>query len=211
MNTNTEVATVPFYTDALLTARVDGAEFVALRPIVEALGLSWTSQYRKINARERGAHMSTPLGERYSHMALSLQTEGGVQAVLCIPLKKLNGWLFSVNPAKVKPALRDKVVKYQEECFQVLHDYWTHGQATRKRAIRPPGLSRLAKHGVNRRSWVLARDVHAHFVAVLETEALALGPLDEFELLAKISKMTVDLNGYALQVRPEPALDRSVH
>lgn len=47
--------------------------------------------------------------------------------MLVIPLRKLQGWLFSVNPSKVREDIREKVILYQEECFQVLHDYWTRG------------------------------------------------------------------------------------
>lgn len=53
--------------------------------------------------------------------------------MLCIPLKKLNGWLFSINPEKVRADIRDKLIQYQEECFTVLHDYWTKGEAANAR------------------------------------------------------------------------------
>lgn len=61
--------------------------------------------------------------------------------MLCIPLKKLNGWLFSINPEKVRADIRDKLIKYQEECFTVLHDYWTKGQVVnpRKAVKTQPG------------------------------------------------------------------------
>ena len=52
--------------------------------------------------------------------------------MLCLPLRKLNGWLFSINPSKVRADIRDKLIAYQEECFTVLHDYWTKGAAVRK-------------------------------------------------------------------------------
>ena len=59
--------------------------------------------------------------------------KGGAQKMLCIPLKKLNGWLFSINPEKVRADIRDKLIQYQEECFTVLHDYWTKGKAENPR------------------------------------------------------------------------------
>lgn len=51
----------------------------------------------------------------------------------CASLKKLNGWLFSINPEKVRTDIRDKLIQYQEECFTVLHDYWTKGRAENPR------------------------------------------------------------------------------
>lgn len=59
-------------------------------------------------------------------------TNGGMQSMLCMPLKKLNGWLFSINPEKVRPDLKDRVIQYQEECFEALYNYWNFGKAERK-------------------------------------------------------------------------------
>jgi hypothetical protein len=50
--------------------------------------------------------------------------------MVCIPLKKLNGWLFSVNANKVREDLHDKIVLYQEECSQVLYEYWFKKSST---------------------------------------------------------------------------------
>ncbi len=107
---------VAFHGNILLTVEVDGVEYVALKPIVEGIGLTRQGQTQKISEykREQG-------------ILLPLQTSGGQQKMLCIPLAKLQGWLFGVNPSKVRPDLRDKVILYQEECFKVLHDYWTRG------------------------------------------------------------------------------------
>lgn len=39
--------------------------------------------------------------------------------MLCLALRKLNGWLQTISPNKVKPEIREKVVQYQEECDDV--------------------------------------------------------------------------------------------
>lgn len=41
--------------------------------------------------------------------------------------------MFSINPEKVRADIRDKLIQYQEECFTVLHDYWTKGKAENAR------------------------------------------------------------------------------
>lgn len=38
-----------------------------------------------------------------------------------------------INPEKVRADIRDKLIQYQEECFTVLHDYWTKGKAENQR------------------------------------------------------------------------------
>lgn len=57
--------------------------------------------------------------------------DGKKYEMLCIPIKKLNGWLFSINPNKVRADLKERLENYQEECFLALWDYWTEGIARR--------------------------------------------------------------------------------
>jgi hypothetical protein len=40
--------------------------------------------------------------------------------MLCLPLDFLNGWLFGINADRVKPEVRDQVLRYQRECYRVL-------------------------------------------------------------------------------------------
>ena len=138
--------TVPFYGDSLITLPYDNQAFVALKPIVLALGLDWRSQRKKITSEKRGGDITSPsrychilasercldndTPSRYSCMTLPCQTPGGMQEMLCIPLRKLNGWLFSINPNKVREDLKEKVIRYQEECFEVLFQYWNRPKNT---------------------------------------------------------------------------------
>lgn len=136
---------VPFNGQKIITAMAAGVAYVAMRPVVENLGLDWATQLRKLKGvaaklnhrdistveNERGSHMTTP--SKFGCRDISIPSKGGVQKMLCIPLKKLNGWLFSINPEKVRADIRDKLIQYQEECFTVLHDYWTKGKAENPR------------------------------------------------------------------------------
>ncbi|MEH8151305.1 phage antirepressor N-terminal domain-containing protein [Aeromonas caviae] len=65
---------------------------------------------------------------------MTMQLPGDTQnrAVTCLPLRKLPAWLYSVQPGKVSPVIREKVVAYQEECDEVLWQYWTTGKADRQ-------------------------------------------------------------------------------
>ncbi|CAI0819626.1 Phage anti-repressor protein [Serratia entomophila] len=115
-------SSVQFHGQAIITAMAAGVVYVAMKPIVDNLGMSWTSQHRKL----------LNSGDKYGYAHMSTPSKGGIQKMLCIPLNKLNGWLFSINPSKVRADIRDKLIAYQEECFTVLHDYWTKGAAVRK-------------------------------------------------------------------------------
>lgn len=125
---------VPFNGQQIITAMVAGVAYVAMRPIVENLGMSWSTQVRKLTAaadKFNCVHMNMVGNAGSVHMNTPLK--GGIQKMLCLPLKKLNGWLFSINPEKVRTDIRDKLIQYQEECFTALHDYWNKGEATNPR------------------------------------------------------------------------------
>jgi hypothetical protein len=43
------------------------------------------------------------------------------RTMTCLPLDYLNGWLFGINSARIKDqVIRERVVEYQKECYQVL-------------------------------------------------------------------------------------------
>lgn len=112
---------LPFHGQQIITAMAAGVAYVAMKPIVENLGMSWGTQQQKLSR-----HM-----DKFGCIHMNMPSLGGVQAMICLPLKKLNGWLFSINPAKVRDDIRDRLVRYQDECFTALHDYWTKGAAIR--------------------------------------------------------------------------------
>ncbi|MDP0346705.1 phage antirepressor N-terminal domain-containing protein [Glaesserella parasuis] len=100
----------------------NGIAYVAMREIVEGIGLEWARQAQKLNSQK----------EKFScvHM-YTTACDGKKYEMLCIPIKKLNGWLFSLNPNKVRADLKTRLENYQEECFLALWDYWTEGVARR--------------------------------------------------------------------------------
>lgn len=120
--------TVPFHKAELCLVEYNGQPYTAMRPIVEGMGLAWQAQFEKLK-------------QRFNSVIMEIMTTGkdGKQyQMLCLPLKKLFGWLMTISPNKVKPELRDMVIKYQEECDDVLWDYWTKGQAINQRASITP-------------------------------------------------------------------------
>ena len=62
-----------------------------------------------------------------------IPSAGGTQTMVSLPLQKLPAWLFSISARKVKPELKDKLIKYQEECDSVLWDYWVKGKVINPR------------------------------------------------------------------------------
>ncbi|WP_368893070.1 phage antirepressor N-terminal domain-containing protein, partial [Proteus mirabilis] len=119
--TSISTINVPFHGNNLYVVNFNGEPYVPMKPIVEGMGLDWMGQYRKLTQR-----FSKGIEE------MSIPTKGGEQSMLCLALRKLAGWLHTISPNKVKPEIRDKVIKYQEECDDVLYEYWTTGEVKAK-------------------------------------------------------------------------------
>ena len=115
---------VEFHDQTLLTAEVDGEFRVIMKPIVEGMGLYWAAQFVKLK------------NDREKFNCFDIETvgsDGKIRKMLSMPLKKLPGWFLTINPNKVKKEIRDIVIRYQEECFAALYDYWHKGKAENPR------------------------------------------------------------------------------
>lgn len=104
----------------------NGVAYVAMREIVEGIGLNWASQSVKLNQHSK----------KFSCCDIATTGKDGKKyEMLCMPIKKLNGWLFSINPNKVRADLKQRLEEYQEECFEALYNYWHFGKAERKTTV----------------------------------------------------------------------------
>ena len=119
---NANIQTVNFHGDRLQLIDQNGVPHVAMRRTVENLSMSWGSQRQKLVDDPR--FNCTDIG--------TVGADGRMRTMLCMPMTKLPGWLFSINPNRIKDSQkRAKVILYQQECFDVLHSYWTQGIAVR--------------------------------------------------------------------------------
>lgn len=112
---------ISFRQKELLLIDNDGQPFVPMKPVVEGMGLTWASQTVKLNSNKA----------RWGVSIIETPSAGGTQSYLCIPLRKLIGWLNTIHPNKVKPELRDNIIAYQNECDDALWAYWNDGVAVR--------------------------------------------------------------------------------
>lgn len=117
--------TVPFHSAELYLVEHEGQPYTPMKPIVEGMGLDWKSQFVKLKQRFAQGMVE-----------ITIPTKGGLQTMLCLLLRKLPAWLYSIQSGKVKPELRDTVIMYQNECDDVLWDYWTKGKAVNPRTTK---------------------------------------------------------------------------
>jgi len=118
---------VEFAGATLLGVLDGGVAWVAMKPIVEGMGLSWPRQYQKMIDDEI---MGPTIAEKGM-----VAEDGKRREMICLPEELLQGWLFTVNPKKVKPEIRDVVIRYKRECYAALHRAFTKGVSDRVVAI----------------------------------------------------------------------------
>lgn len=112
---------IPFHSKPLCLIDADGKPYVAMRPIVDGMGIDWKTQERKLKNRFASTVAIMP----------TVALDGKRREMLCLPLDKLTAWLLTINPRKVNPAIRADVERYQAESETALWSYWTTGIARR--------------------------------------------------------------------------------
>ncbi|HDU8653074.1 TPA: phage antirepressor N-terminal domain-containing protein [Morganella morganii subsp. morganii] len=197
--TSISTINVPFHGDNLYVVNYNGQPYVPMKPIVEGMGLTWQSQFEKVKQRFKSTITEIVI----------VAADGKERNMLCLALRKLAGWLHTISPNKVKPEIRDKVIRYQEECDDVLYEYWTTGEVKKKPNFRQSTAKeliplrqtaeRLIAHGVGNIYPDIWKHVHAEFGVqhinelLPEQIPLAISYLDalEGEYIPKQQEITV--------------------
>ena len=108
----TKMMTANFRGTELYGFDLNGIVVVALKPIVTAMGLAWSSQLQRVRRdpvlNEGVFIINIPFGR------------GGKQQQICLRIDLLHGWLFTVNSTRVKESLREQIQAYQRDCYRIL-------------------------------------------------------------------------------------------
>lgn len=122
------VQAVPFHGMSLTALQVNGAPYVAIRPICDALGLNWSAQFRRI---KRDPELMGCVA-----MMATVGEDGRRRQMLFLPLDHLNGWLFGVDVARVRAELQERMNWYRRECFNVLARHFGMADGDTASALR---------------------------------------------------------------------------
>lgn len=113
-------ALVPFEDHQIMTVKDGDDIHVVMKPIVEALGLDWSSQLKRINRHpviSKGMVVTT------------IPSVSGVQEMIALKLESFHGWLLSIHPDRIaNEPQRDVIIAYQERAFRVIFEHF-HGRA----------------------------------------------------------------------------------
>jgi len=109
-----ELQTVSFCSNEIISFEKNKTIYVPVKRLCENVGLDWTGQRKKLME-----------DDKFNYGLISaVGSDKRAREMGCIPFKKLNGWLFSINAKRVRKDIREKLEAYQEECFDVLYKYW---------------------------------------------------------------------------------------
>jgi hypothetical protein len=100
---------------------VDGNKLVPIKPICDALGIDVDSQRQKIREDE----ILSP----FAVLSTAKGADGRQCEMLCLPLKFIFGWLFTINPKNVREEARPALIRYKQICYDVLYAYFAEMEA----------------------------------------------------------------------------------
>ena len=115
----TQIQTIQFNRQSLVTFEQNGTHYTAMKPICENIGLCWDGQRQRIQRDE-------VLSE--GAVIITVPSNGGDQQMICLPIEYINGWLFGIDIKRCKPEIRETLIMYKKECYQALYNYWNKPQ-----------------------------------------------------------------------------------
>ncbi len=104
---------VEFYDDRITAVQTNSGVYVPVKPICDLLGVDWNGQRRRIN---RDAVLCE---EKRTVDVTSIEGDRQVtRSVICLPLDFVSGFLFDLNADRVRADLKEKVIRYKQECYR---------------------------------------------------------------------------------------------
>lgn len=107
---------IDFHGDSVWAGEVDGTVIVAVKPIVENLGLDWEAQRQRV--------MRDDILSGFTCI-IQVDTPAGPRDTVGLPLSLLPGFLFGISTnAIADPDTRARVLAYKRECHEVLYRHF---------------------------------------------------------------------------------------
>ena len=176
---NNQIASVNFHGHALTVITSASQQLVAMKPVAEGIGLDWKSQHSRIQRH--------PVLQSVMVMMTTTGADGKSYQMLCLPLDYLNGWLFGVDANRVREDIRDTLIMYQRECYQVLAAYWQQGEEG------SPHHQTQATPSLLGRRWLITFDHEGkEHVRSVPDDAVVMTPSQLLSWLADPERIAVD-------------------
>lgn len=171
-----EYLNVNFLGSEIMVINHDGEPYVAMRTVVDGMGLDWKSQFVKIKQRFKSTVVEIT----------TVANDERNRSMLCLPLRKLFGWLMTINPNKVASHKRQTIIRYQNECDDALWQYWTTGIANREKILLEMELLKKQQAESEARGSAAGKALNQRKLEKrqLEMQLVAINQLDLFKQTA---------------------------
>lgn len=178
---------VTFRDDTVWAVDRAGTVFVAVKPICQNLTIDWNGQYQRL---KRDALLSKGM------CVINIPSPGGDQETTCLPLNLIPGFLFGIDDRRITdPTVRQKVLAYKLECYDVLFRHFFAPEADD--VVAPPAISPAELENMRTRIDLVreARMVYGRAAAreVWQRCGLPMTPSMEIETGAAASPAAIEL------------------
>lgn len=110
------ITTVARINDVSIQIIENGQKLVPVKPICEALGISYEPQFTRLKM--------DPILSSTITLSVMVGADGKQREMTCIPLRYVFGWLFMIDSRNVKEDAREAVIRYQKMCYDALYNYF---------------------------------------------------------------------------------------
>lgn len=100
----------------IVASQEENQVYVPIKPICEALGIDYPTQFTKLKNDE---DLAPVVG-----LSPTTGADGKRYEMVCLPLEYIFGWLFTINPKNVNPEAQNAVRMYRRECYHALYNYF---------------------------------------------------------------------------------------
>lgn len=112
-NSSTATAVAKINDRDILLIR-EAEQFVPIKPICDALGVTFRSQLKKLE--------NDPILSSTVTLRVTVGGDFKHREMVCLPSRYIFGWLFRIDARNVKPEARETMLKIQRMCYDVLYD-----------------------------------------------------------------------------------------
>jgi hypothetical protein len=102
--------------------------FVAIKPICQALGIDHQKQFERI--KNDGI-----LSQLYTDTVYNSGADGKKYQMICLPMKYIFGWIFSIDDTKVNDKAKPAFIKYKIECYNALYTKFVSPEVERNTVL----------------------------------------------------------------------------
>ena len=100
---------------------VNGAYWIAIKPVCEVLNIEYTRQFKNLKN-------DTILASELAKQPMQILGDDQIREYICLPEEFIYGWIFSIRSDS------KELEQYKRECYHVLYNHF-HGVITRRRLL----------------------------------------------------------------------------